>query len=158
MLGEAKTGTGDARQRGYQIGKLLHLPVGRGGKSRFGDQQHVPLRRSIVFGCVRHLQSLTSRGGIAATQAEAGAGMATVSTALQWYTPPTEPHLVRQVSWLAGRCFIARLPGIHASDVVGNVAIHHWGINFPKADTAFRKTCPDRSQLRGSFGFDRIPS
>lgn len=32
--------------------------------------------------------------------------------AFPWYTPPTEPYEVRQVSWLAGRHHFACLPGI----------------------------------------------
>lgn len=36
-----------------------------------------------------------------------------------WHTPTTESQGVRQVSWLAGQSLHARLPGIAASDIVG---------------------------------------
>lgn len=34
--------------------------------------------------------------------------------------PTTELQFVRQVSWLAGQSHLARLPGIAASDIVGD--------------------------------------
>lgn len=37
-----------------------------------------------------------------------------------WHPPTTELHDVRQVSWLAGRGRLTCLPGIAASDIVGD--------------------------------------
>lgn len=37
-----------------------------------------------------------------------------------WHPPTTELQYVRQVSWLAGQSHLTRLPGIAASDIVGD--------------------------------------
>jgi hypothetical protein len=55
--------------------------------------------------------------------------------ALPWQSPTTELYVVRQVSWLAGRCCFACLPGSNASDIDGKAA--------------------RRSQLRVSSGIPR---
>lgn len=42
-----------------------------------------------------------------------------------WHTPTTEFSTVRQVSWLAGQSLIARLPGLCASDILGERLTAH---------------------------------